>query len=150
MARTRSKSNLEASTSVGTPADTSTMSHTPPLEPSTSPVVIGQEPARSPMESGSTLPCPSSGRHARVSRHAAMRALHQLRARLDAIDEHSRELRDARRILIKREEALVKERDELVELLRSVELTILAGSKDCLDQPIGQSSSLATGAPHME
>ncbi|KAG9104635.1 hypothetical protein FRC06_000399 [Ceratobasidium sp. 370] len=129
MARTRSKSNLEASISsrVGTPVDTGTVRHTSTLNSSTPSVVICEGPIRASVESGCVQLPLSSSDDARISRLAAMRAVHQLRDRLDAIDEHSRELRDARRILVKREGALVKERDELVEHLRSVELTLLAG-----------------------
>lgn len=68
-----------------------------------------------------------------VSRLAGMRALEQLRKRLDTIDEHSREIRNARHILLKREQSLVKERDELVDTINSIELAILASSPSSLD-----------------
>ncbi|KAG8686900.1 hypothetical protein FRC09_013852, partial [Ceratobasidium sp. 395] len=133
MARTRSKSGAEAAVSVDTSAVTDTNT-TPPASTLMPAATIHEEtnPRLAGFSNASSNA--SSSNHAHISRLASMRTLIQLRTRLDTIDEHSRELRDARRILIKREEALVKERDELVEMLRSVELSIVAGSADFSNQ----------------
>ncbi|QRW04227.1 hypothetical protein RhiLY_03226 [Ceratobasidium sp. AG-Ba] len=141
MARTRRQSNAEAHL----PPGANTCSDASSAGPHTS-TVNPPDTGSKPVADITTTQLPPG--HARVSRLAAVRTLQQLRTRLDAIDEHSRDLRNARRILVKREEALVKERDELVEFLRSVELAILASSSsdfpDCQstrvqkrDKPMG-------------
>lgn len=158
MARTRSKSNAEASTSISDPpASTHQVHNSSPLKSSNYPSTI-YERSEEQLDIAASYTFPKSesaspqtvlgrafdppearptwsGGHARVSRLGAIKALEQLRKRLNAIDEHSRELREARHILIKREEALVKERDELVEFLKSVELAILSGSSAYPDRP---------------
>ncbi|EUC57027.1 hypothetical protein RSOL_207280 [Rhizoctonia solani AG-3 Rhs1AP] len=61
-----------------------------------------------------------------TTRSAGLRAIEQLRKRLDTIDEHTRELRSARHILLRREHLLVHERDELVESLNAIEVALMA------------------------
>ncbi|KAL5634656.1 hypothetical protein ACGC1H_002633 [Rhizoctonia solani] len=61
-----------------------------------------------------------------TTRSAGLRAVEQLRKRLDTIDEHTRELRSARHILLRREHLLVHERDELVESLNAIEVALMA------------------------
>ncbi|KAF8606460.1 hypothetical protein BDV93DRAFT_542708 [Ceratobasidium sp. AG-I] len=158
MARTRSKSNVEASASVSNPTtSTPQVLHSSPLKPSTYPSTIYERSEEDVFSTSRIFPQPkfvspqralgrvfnppedrptSSGGHARGSRLAAIKTLEQLRKRLSAIDDHSRELREARHILVRREEALVKERDELVEFLKSLELSILAGSPTYPDRPL--------------
>ncbi|QRV90002.1 hypothetical protein RhiJN_18020 [Ceratobasidium sp. AG-Ba] len=140
MARTRRQSNAEAHL----PPGANTCSDASSAGPHTS-TVNPPDTGSKPVADITTTQLPSG--HARVSRLAAVRTLQQLRTRLDTIDEHSRELRNARRILVKREEALVKERDELVEFLRSVELAILASSSS--DFPDCQSIRVQTRDKHM-
>ncbi|CUA68554.1 hypothetical protein RSOLAG22IIIB_03593 [Rhizoctonia solani] len=59
------------------------------------------------------------------TRSAGLRAIEQLRRRLDTIDEHIRELCSARHILFRREQLLIQERDELVKSLRSIEAALM-------------------------
>ncbi|GAB1523083.1 hypothetical protein RhiTH_006212 [Rhizoctonia solani] len=78
----------------------------------------------------------------KVSHTTGLQAIERLRKRLDAIDEHTREIRSARHILLRREQLLVQERDELVECLNSIEVAFLTKI------PAYPNSSLRPVVPH--
>ncbi|CAE7189330.1 unnamed protein product [Rhizoctonia solani] len=63
---------------------------------------------------------------AETSRSNGLRAIEQLRKRLDTLDGHTQELRSTRHTLLRREQLLAKERDELVEALNSIEAALMA------------------------
>ncbi|KAH7341467.1 hypothetical protein B0J17DRAFT_261554 [Rhizoctonia solani] len=66
-----------------------------------------------------------SAEEADTPRSAGLRAIAQLRNRLDTIDEHTRELCNTRHILLRREQLLVQERDELAESLNCIEAALV-------------------------
>ncbi|CCO31710.1 hypothetical protein BN14_05759 [Rhizoctonia solani AG-1 IB] len=52
-------------------------------------------------------------------------AIMRLRKRLDLVDEHAQEIRAAQRALLKEEQSLARERDEILRCLSSIGVTVL-------------------------
>lgn len=137
MARSRSRSNTGVPTSDCNATNSLVLAQRKTSQPvadveETDLAVVSDSSNSEPVSSRTSLEVQPSFQGG-VSHLAGMRALEQLRKRLDTIDEHSREIRSARHILIKREQSLAKERDELVDTLNSIELAFLAGSSSSPD-----------------